>query len=639
VARDVKENRLASGYQREMEWIFDPVPPSGAIQGGVPSSHVFQPDLDTFVREVVQNSLDQRKDELVTVRFVFERLGGSLKEDFLNGIGWHNLREHITGAAEAGFATISPRLREGLQCVESDALTVLRIEDYGTVGLVGDENELGKNFGALCKNTLDTCQDRPLRGGSYGLGKAVLWSFSSLSTVLFSSLVESNSTFQFRLFGRSELPYHITDSVQWNGPGWYGKPQVTGNGLRRAVSVWDEAAQEVATCTHMLRELERGTGTSILVVGFDEPGQEQTRPLRDIAYDTALSVSHWFWPTLKEPVPRLAVYVEVYDQGTALYNQKVEVGSKEAPFVMAFSTTQFVDRLEQQGDVVRRFLPFQIPARKSSTTGSNEAPEHKTQLELIVRQGGPEDSPELKNKIALVRGAGMVVQYRPVAVHLSDKKFHGVLLAGLARGDAGDTEAERFFRAAEPPSHKDWVGTTDRLRAEYRRGSQAQLDNLWHNMEAAIGKMCQEAIPATSEGPERLARMFRIRGRVRGRGGGWESPAKFHVTGVTAHLDGGIWRYSGRVTRQSEENKPWEFTVVIWLASEAGRGDPVEVAHFEVDHGEVRLGPVESKVLVPKNITRVNFSGETRAADEEQHTMFRNTKLLVEVSPKCSGES
>lgn len=312
----------------------------------------------------------------------------------------------------------------------------------------------------------------------------------------------------------------------------------------------------------MLRELERGTGTSILVAGFDEPGEEQARPLRDVASDIALSVSRWFWPSLKEPGARLALYVEVYDNGNEVYNQKVEVSSEVAPFVMALSTTQLVERLEQQDDVVREILPFRIPARKSYT-GGNEASERETQLELRVRQGGTEDSPEFRNKIALVRGAGMVVQYRPVAVPLSDKKFHGVLLAGLASGDADtDKAAEHFFRAAEPPSHKEWVGTTDRLRAEYRRGSQTQLQSLWQSMESAISKMCQEAIPATSEGPERLARMFRVGGRR----GGWGGPAKFRVTGVTAHLAGGVWRYSGRVSRQSEENKPWEFTVALWLA-------------------------------------------------------------------------
>lgn len=632
--RNVGESRSDLPHQQGMDWIFDPPPPSGSIQGGVPSAHVFRPDLDTFIREVIQNSLDQIEDELVTVRFIFERLDGNLKEEFLSAIHWQQLREHVVGAAEAGFTTISPRLAEGLQCVENSALTILTIEDYGTVGLVGGESELGKNFGALCKNTLDTCEDRPLRGGSYGLGKAVLWSFSSLSTVLFSSIVDDNSTNRFRFIGRSELPYHPAGSRQWSGPGWYGRSEVTGNQLLRAVSAWDIAAEQIATKAHMSRDLERGTGTSILVAGFDEPREEQVRPLRDIASDIARSASRWFWPSLKEPDPRLAVYVEAYDNGNEIYNQEVEVSTEEAPHVMALSATQFAEKLEQQGDVSIEMLPFQIPARKSYT-GGDEAPERDVQLALRVRQGGTEDGPELRNKIALVRGAGMVVQYRSVAVPLSDRKLHGVLLAGLANGDTeANNAAERFFRAAEPPSHKEWDGATDRVRAEYRQGAQTRIRDLWRSIDLALSRICQEIIPATSEGPERLGHMFRIGGR----GGGWGGPAKFRVTGVTAHLDGDIWHYAGRVTRQAEETKPWEFTVGIWLAGETGKGDFIPITHLDADCGEVRLGPIASTIVVPRNVTRVNFSGETCAADEEQRAIFRNTRLRVEVRPRFRGE-
>ena len=632
--RNVRESRSDLPHQQGMDWIFDPPPPSGSIQGGVLVAHVFRPDLDTFVREVIQNSLDQIKDEVVTVRFIFERLDGNLKEEFLSAICWQQLHEHIFGAAESGFPTISPRLAEGLQRIENSDLTILRIEDYGTVGLVGGESELGKNFGALCKNTLDTCEDKPLRGGSYGLGKAVLWSFSDLSTVLFSSIVDDSSTTRFRFIGRSELPYHPVGSQQWNGPGWYGRCEVTENQLVRAVSTWDTAAEQVATGAHMSRDAERGTGTSILVAGFDEPREEQVRPLRDIASDIARSASRWFWPSLKEPDPRLAVYVEVYDNGNEIYNQKVEVSTEEAPFVMALSATQFAEKLEEQGDVSIEMLPFRIPARKSYT-GGDEAPECDVQLALRVRQGGTEDSPELRNKIALVRGAGMVVQYRSVAVPLSDRKFHGVLLAGLAKGDTeADNVTERFFRATEPPSHKEWDGATDRVRAEYRRGAPTRIQNLWRSIDLALSKMCQEVIPATSEGPEILVHMFRIGGR----GGGWGGPAKFRVTGVTAHLDGDIWHYTGRVTRQSEETRPWEFTVGIWLAGETGKGDLIPITHLDADHGEVRLGPIAGTIVVPGNVARVNFSGETCAADEEQRAIFRNTRLRVEVRPRFRGE-
>jgi hypothetical protein len=40
-------------------WCFDPVPPSGACQDSDPAQSVFEPDINTLVRETLQNSNDQ----------------------------------------------------------------------------------------------------------------------------------------------------------------------------------------------------------------------------------------------------------------------------------------------------------------------------------------------------------------------------------------------------------------------------------------------------------------------------------------------------------------------------------------------------------------------------------------------------
>jgi hypothetical protein len=66
--------------------------------------------------------------------------------------------------------------------LESDCMTGLWIEDRGTTGLVGDEQGSG-NFAALCRDRLFSEKQRAESGGSFGLGKAVLWRFSLLSTV------------------------------------------------------------------------------------------------------------------------------------------------------------------------------------------------------------------------------------------------------------------------------------------------------------------------------------------------------------------------------------------------------------------------------------------------------------------------
>jgi hypothetical protein len=71
-----------------------------------------------------------------------------------------------------------PRMRRGLATIDSDApLRCLRIEDFGTRGLQGHDFDPGKNFSLLCRAEFKTSNEGG-RGGSYGLGKAVLWRFS-----------------------------------------------------------------------------------------------------------------------------------------------------------------------------------------------------------------------------------------------------------------------------------------------------------------------------------------------------------------------------------------------------------------------------------------------------------------------------
>jgi hypothetical protein len=231
-----------SSSRRKPRWVFDPVPPSGQFTGGIPSAYVFKPELDTFVREVLQNSLDAKQSDSeapVEVKFTFRRLQGDDKQRFLDTIDWDYLKTHLQAVVE-GNNTMSALLAHAIADLNTGALTLLRIDDSGTEGLTGDEDTPGTNFSSLCRNILDTTKDAPGKGGSYGLGKALLWQFSALSTVLFSSRIAEDFPQKFRFFARTELPFHETDSSRWNRSGWYGLPETVRNG-KQAVSIWEEA--------------------------------------------------------------------------------------------------------------------------------------------------------------------------------------------------------------------------------------------------------------------------------------------------------------------------------------------------------------------------------------------------------------
>ena len=86
-----------------IDWVFDPTPPSGARSGGDVAEHAFTPDIEVFVREVLQNAKDQHLGAADPVSVIFRliRLEGKSAEEFLRNLGWKTLRRHLDAASHS----------------------------------------------------------------------------------------------------------------------------------------------------------------------------------------------------------------------------------------------------------------------------------------------------------------------------------------------------------------------------------------------------------------------------------------------------------------------------------------------------------------------------------------------------------
>lgn len=622
-----------------LEWIFDPLPPSGARQGGNASLHVFKPDLDTFVREVLQNSRDQRANGgTVRVEFTFEELDGKAKEQFLKAVAWDQLRPHVEGAAQARFAQISRNIADGLRTIDEEPLMILRIDDSGTRGLVGDEDDPNANYNALCRNTL-VSRDSPQRGGSYGLGKAVLWRFSSILTVLFSSRVEGPPRTGFRLFGRSELPYHEAAGHKFSGAGWYGIPQHVDHG-RRAISAWDGDSEGLALQGRLFRDLTLGTGTSILVVGFREPQQEEVRPVKQVAHDVANIAAKWFWPTIQRR--ELEVRVVARSNGQLVFEEDIEITAEVGPFATAQATTELQAAPLPPGAVTEVAIPFRVPGRKPN--GDSGSSPVEAQVRLRVRRTAEgEGRTELTNRVALTRGAGMVVQYKPVRMTTGERTYHAILLAGLANGTtAADEAVEAFLRAAEPPAHDDWE-VTPRIRSEYKTGFQLAIKELSASIDQRIARLFEEQAADNTPGPARLAKMFHVSSPDGQPGGGGikEKAPKFKPKNLNAYFDGEVWQFDGQVMRMGRENKPWSIKLGLWLAGETGQGEALRIGSVKADGGVKGLGEGGEWVLqVPADVSQVTFSGQSvPVTDITDAGTAQRTRLDMDIRPALGGNA
>jgi hypothetical protein len=130
---------------REYRWRFAERRPGEPIRGGV-NAYAFKINLDTLVRESVQNINDQRVGDSVRAEFVLETCEGADLKKLLKLVGWNEgLSRHLEAIASARNH-ISPRARRALKSVDHESVRVLTIRDYGAKGLGGPEDGEEGNF-------------------------------------------------------------------------------------------------------------------------------------------------------------------------------------------------------------------------------------------------------------------------------------------------------------------------------------------------------------------------------------------------------------------------------------------------------------------------------------------------------------
>jgi hypothetical protein len=610
------------------EWVFDPIPPSGALSGGDPVSYVFKPDLDTLVREVLQNATDQRaSDDPVEVIFTLEELSDEKRAELLEALRWRSLSRHLDGVA-VSKSMINGRVADALAAVDEGRLLVLRIDDVGTRGLTGSEDGTDGNFAALCKHVLVTTDDKTARGGSHGLGKAVLWRFSSLSTVLFSSAYDGAGPQQFRVFGRSELPFHDTSEGRWAGPGWFGLPESV-DGSRRAVSVRGAQARGLADGLLLSREELVGTGLSALIIGFSEPGEETPRPVGDVARDMTVAAARWFWPRLLDRNLRVRARAVVDDE--TVFDREATADDADALFVQADSAPATGPTAMAPDEVAERELAIRVPARRDSGSGA-DVEGHV--LLRVTRTGDDADANDPRaNTVALIRGAGMVVRYWPPGhVPLDGGGFRAVLLAGERHGDEdSDREIEEFLRAAEPPAHDDWVHHTNNIKSRYRHGARSRLEQLFSKVRAALIEMC-ESMPAANEpGPALLARYFRIGGKT----GKAPATQKFNVSFDPPRLVDGSWQIAGNVIR-TRGDRSWRVEIDAKLEGESGLTVGLPITSFGCNgagsQASLQRGQQTARFDLPPTTDFLEFNLTARPRPEDADLALES-RLRVDARP------
>ena len=615
-------------------WGFSRANPRGEWSGGDPTKYALDKEISVFTREVLQNANDQGpvSDGPVEVTFRLTPLTGSDFEKFKQAIDWEELAIHLNTVADLdnghGYRRYLNRIEE------EDELLLLTIEDRNTTGLMGSDDDESSNFRALVRDVLFSSKpDEGNSGGSYGLGKAVLWAFSGMSTVIFNShLKEDPDDFNSpRLIARTRLPTHRSEDRDtiYKGPGWFGHFDEDEDEIPR--SIWNGEAEDLSDALRIRRPAV--SGTSATVVGFRDPTAEEQPSVDDLADDILEASVKFFWPAIH--FGDLEVSVETPD---GVREADIESVPAIQPFVKCINDRfEHNNELEAPGDIATVEIPLDIPDRYDGTPTEDGA------VTLSVGLACPQDDEDLVNKVAFFRGAGMVVRYWDRdRVVLGDRDFYATLVCGRARarGNGGPTDADKdiemFLRAAEPPEHNEWT-STENLKNGYKRGGPTAVDDLHADVTDRLRNLVPQSRSRGKLGPRRLAQRFPI---GRGHSGRNNSATPRRVidgdTTVRFNNETGRWKFSGYLEPIVDVHDGWSATVTLRRMAEDGpTEDFIPVVSIQPDDLSVSHGTADGKgkLEADETVDGIHFEGYSETDPWEGET-----RLEVEGTVQLGGD-
>ncbi len=596
------------------KWVFDPEPPSGQRTGGSAAEYSFKGGVDILAREVIQNSLDAKKGVgAVGVNFRFVQLTDEMRSRFLEAISWETIEDNLRAAPEerGGGA-----IRSALDQMQATGLRLLVIEDTGTKGLEGAEKrstDAEKNpFCALVKDELYSDKGDETSGGSFGLGKSVLWAFSGLKTVLFSSIPDNPPAGKsgLRFCGRAALPWHTTEEDgACTGAGWFGRAIAPDEPSRRAESLWDVEAAAIAEAC-LCSRADKDTGLSAVIVGYSEPG-ESDRPLTEEADLMVAAVLESFWPAITTGA--LAVTVQVEQNGVVVLKRDVIPSAHPGYRQLGELLTRFhagkLSETETLEPGTEGFAKVALGVPKRSAPSQHPELSVKALVLVRVLEDG-EECGEVAERIFKFRKPGMVVRSDTQSnLSLGARPFIAAVLAGEAAGSSqNDTRAEQFLRAAEPPAHDEWTHKTRRIKLEYHQGASTRLSEFEKGVRDVVRRLVSKPEEKGGGLPRDLLKHLRFSTATGGPNGRFLS-----VTHQKATVADGGWQFSTRCRRLRVTPTPWHVTVRLNYGRDGGGSDPLK-AIGAIDASDCSRQEIRNGVAFlefPAHIEETRISGKT----------------------------
>lgn len=390
--------------------------------------------LEVLVREAVQNCWDAKRPTSQGVRVE---------------VGRREL-DH----AELGFCRyellVDPPPGLPLAAELESGLKIMYFADYGTDGLGGptraDEVGHTRDFVDFVRN-IGQPSDKDLGGGSFGYGKAAFYIASRARTILVDTLCLTAHGDLQRRFIACGLGYNFeVAGSPYTGRHWWGR-LVDGVPEPLVGTAADAAATGLGLPDRVSRS---DLGTTVAIVAPDlavetEDGADETMSF------VAEALAWNFWPRMIDTpgATRRTMDFRVVDDQRQVRVPNPRHHQRLRDFVEAMDR-QREDAVGDDEFLIDREVRALRPARRLGRIVVKKGPVAAVELPGRAVPIGAKLTADVSHHVALMRNAEIIVRYLPGAVPLVARMgYAGVFKCAV--------DVDEAFRAAEPPTHDDWV--------------------------------------------------------------------------------------------------------------------------------------------------------------------------------------
>lgn len=384
----------------DIDWVFAPTGGGDVTGVNDPVTTTFKGDISYHLaRESIQNIIDARDPKQHgPVIAEFELIDRQANQLHFN----ETLKKVLVGCRD-----FNRKNKDAVEFYNSalfkiehnNFIPILRVSDYNTVGLTGDDDDRDGNYFQLMKAVGDSSKSGN-KGGSFGLGKGAYYAASSFRSIFVSSVYGKDKyVFQGKARLSSYSDPHTSEMMQGNGS--FGLPK-------------QKPVRDLSMIPHTFQRTDMGT--DFYIVGFVDEGEWKDQMMK--------SVLNHFWYTISMG------HLEVTIQHQTVNRTNLELLMKE-----------YFDETQPDKTKIPNPWPYYLAFTSNEHKVFTDTLPVLGKVKLFVLM--KEDFPQ---KVIYMRQTGMMIQ----------KKGIGSVNGYAAVFVCDDDEGNLILQKMENPEHNEW---------------------------------------------------------------------------------------------------------------------------------------------------------------------------------------